>query len=120
MEIELKRIKRSKLYTEGILRINGTLVTNTIEHSAHLFPTGTYPLNRSSYYAYFGVGNSWRDSLIQHRIIIGDAVIPGVVARSRYYKERIWWRIKKCKTPITLTILDEGCLEVEPICHWLR
>lgn len=120
MEIELNRTQSNHLYTEGVLFINGIKYAHTEEHTYTMPQPGVYDITRSNLREYFGIGNSWRDALSQNRIILGDPVIPGVVIHSRHFLDRLHWRIKKCKRPVTLTITDSRCQEVPPISHWLK
>lgn len=120
MEIELNRTKSNHLYTEGVLFINGIKYTHTEEHSFTMPSPGVYTITRANLHQFFGVGHSWRDALTQNRIILGEPVIPGVVLHSRRFLDRLHWRVKKCKTPVTLIISDQGCQQVEPIGHWVK
>lgn len=120
MEIILNRTQSNHLYTEGVLIINGIKYAHTEEHTFTMPSPGVYSITRTNLRQFFCAGNSWRDALTANRIIMGDPVIPGVVIHSRHFLDRLHWRIKKCKTLITLTITDSGCKEVPPISHWLK
>jgi len=144
MRIDLYRKTSNRLYTSGELFVNRKRFTHAIEHTLTMLPIGEYqvklkkvgkshrilsltPTNLAyrhptllKAHPSITKGNSWRDALNQHSIIIGEPLIPGCVQESPKYYELLFERIEKCRTPITLAIHDFDCREDQPISHWLE
>lgn len=140
MQIIIKRLKSSRLYTEGQLFINDKRNTLTIESTELMLPAGQYILqlvNKSARKRELticqsdgtktgwniGTNDSWIGSKKDHTICIGQYLIPGALYHAAPIFERIIKRLEKCKDrkePILLFINDDDCTHVPPIGHWLE
>ena len=130
MEIIINRLTSNLLYTEGSMIVNGMNFTSTLEDTPSMLPAGIYDVTlqkqaKGPRQICFGDksrlthGNVWKDARPDGSIVIGEPLIPGCVVRSRAAYDRLFERIEKCKTPITLTICDGQCRQNQPISHWL-
>ena len=135
MNITINRQKKNRLYTQGILMINGKAITTTIEATQTMLSSGTYQVRLRKKQASrrligiintswsIGIGHSWLNSHQGHLITIGDFLIPGALYRATPVYERLFDRIEKCEhrhESITLTIREDRCTSCHPISHWLK
>lgn len=148
MQIEIQRLTTNRLYTEGHIIVNGANFSHTIEHTFNMLPIGRYkivlkklscshraiviiPQHASvtpDFVSIIEQGNSWitaqnitlKQSLTMSPIIIGTPLTPGVVKCSTEAYNRLFERLKKCKTEITLTIRDNLCKPNSPSSHWVK
>jgi len=146
MQIEIKRLLANNLYTEGWLFVNGKkYIPYTLEHTFTMLPIGTYHIgfhkmkDKGRVIGIFKktnhsgrpighpvgtieTGNSYLSLSNGKNIIIGERIIPGAAKNGRTYYTRLFDRIENnLKTPagVTLVISDKGCLETDPLDHWL-
>lgn len=148
MQIEIHRLTSNPLYTEGHITVNGADFCHAIEHTPLMLPTGKYkvelkkissshrviaiiPLSSADcdrHQSLIESGDSWitarniahSQSLTMSPIIIGTPLIPGVIKQSANIYNRLFERLKKCKTVVTLTIHDNHCKPNSPISHWVK
>lgn len=148
MQIEIHRLTSNPLYTEGHITVNGADFCHTIEHTPIILQTGKYkvvlkkissshrgiviiPLSSDDCVRHLSVlesGNSWitarnnafRQSLTMSPILIGTPLIPGAIKQSVSIYYRLFERLKKCKTDVTLTIHDNHCKPNTPSAHWVK
>lgn len=147
MQIEIHRTKTNRLYTEGHIIVNGADFCHTIEHTPSMLPTGKYKVvlkKISSSHRAIAIipqshkedvhlstieqGASWitankialKQSLTMSPILIGTPLIPGVIKQSANSYNRLFERLKKCKTEVTLTIRDNRCKPNSPNPHWVK
>ena len=148
MQIEIHRLTSNHLYTEVQVTVNGVNFSHTIEHTFNMLPIGRYkielkklscshrviaiiPLHTSvtpDLVSIIEQGNSWiteqnislKQRLTMSPILIGTPLIPGVIRQSANSYNRLFERLKKCKTEVTLTIRDNGCQPNVPSSHWLK
>lgn len=148
MQIEIHRLTSNPLYTEGHITVNGADFSNSIEHTPVMLPIGRYKIElkklscshrviaiipqhasmTSDFVSIIGQGNSWKTAqnialkqlLTMSPIIIGTPLTPGVVKCSSEAYNRLFERLKKCRTEVTLTILDNLCKPNTPNSHWVK
>ena len=147
MQIEIHRLASNHLYTEGLITVNGANFSHPIEHTFNMLPIGRYkielkklncshrviaiiPLSADCdrHQSVIESGDSWitarniahSQSLTMSPIIIGTPLIPGVIKQSANIYNRLFERLKKCKTVVTLTIHDNHCKPNSPISHWVK
>lgn len=147
MQIEIHRTQTNRLYTEGHIIVNGANFSHTIEHTSTMLPTGKYKVvlkkissshraiaiipqsnKEDAHLSTIEQGASWitankialKQSLTTSPILIGSPLIPGVIKHSANSYNRLFERLKKCKTEVTLTIRDTQCKPNAPSSHWVK
>lgn len=148
MQIEIHRLTSNPLYTEGHITVNGADFCHSIEHTPIMLPKGRYKIElkklssshrviaiiphhasmTSDFVSIIEQGNSWitaqkialKQSLTMSPIIIGTPLTPGVVKCSSEAYNRLFERLKKCRTEVTLTIRDNLCKPNSPSSHWVK
>ena len=148
MQIEIHRLASNHLYTEGLITVNGANFSHTIEHTFNMLPIGRYKIELKKlncshrviaiipqhasitpdFVSIIEQGNSWitaqnitlKQRLTMSPILIGSPLIPGVIKHSANSYNRLFERLKKCKTEVTLTIRDTQCKPNVPSSHWLK
>lgn len=139
MEITIYRKRKNRLYTEGVLLINGGRQTYTVEATDVMLPHGDYIVRivkksaRKQYISILqtngiptewkvGICHSYIGSKRDKTIAIGTPLIPGAIYKATKDYERIVDRLMKCmdrNEPIQLTISETNCTTNQPISHWL-
>ena len=140
MIIEIKRLRKNRLYTESELHINDRKTTYAVESSADMLPVGIYTLQivklsaRKQKLCVFGDGfinlewtigiaHSWIGSKKNKVIAIGEPFYPGAVNKASAEFERLIDRITKCmerNEHIQFIISEDRCQPTEPIKYWLE
>ncbi len=107
MDIVLKRTKRSRFAVDGFITINGQRICDTTENVKNCLACATYRISLRQ--MPFRVGNGVH-TLKKGHILVGEALVPGVVIHSLQHYDRLYERIKKASqrgTEILLTILQD-------------
>lgn len=148
MQIEIHRLTSNHLYTEGHIIVNGANFSHTIEHTFNMLPIGRYKIELKKlscshrviaiiphhasltpdFVSTIEQGNSWitaqnialKQLLTMSPIIIGTPLTPGVVRCSSEAYNRLFERLKKCRTEVTLIIRDNLCKPNLPNSHWVK
>ena len=140
MIIEIRRLRKNRLYTESELHINDRKTTYAVESTADMLPVGIYSLQivkqsaRKQKLCIFGdnhinldwtigVSLSWIGSKKNKVIAIGEPFFPGAVNKASAEFERIIDRITKGlerNEHIQFVISEDRCQPNEPIKYWLE
>lgn len=105
MDIILTRTKRSRYAVDGFITINGQCICETAENVKNCLECGTYRISLRQ--MPFRAGNGVH-TLKKGHILVGEALVPGVVIHSQPHYDRLYERIKKASqrgTEILLTII---------------
>ena len=142
MRLLIRRTNITRLYTEGILLINGRMTSLTVEDTLSMLSQGEYAIRLSKGASRRRViaivarsevkiqirqapclraGGSYLTCRCHKCIGIGWPLIPGALKQGRELYDRLFDRIEKAearKEPITLGITEEGASTSAPIAHW--
>lgn len=92
MEIELIRTNKKDWGVDGMLRINGEKVCDTVEHPTKHKPTGKYDVTLKSNPFKRGDGPMLS---VNGEIIVGENACPGMVIHSADAYAKLYDRLKK-------------------------
>lgn len=92
MKIELVRTERKHWGWDGILRINGQKVCDTVEHPTLHLPEGQYRIGSRNHPFRRGDGPMLS---VKGEIIVGKRACPGMVIHSAPAYGRLYDRLKK-------------------------
>lgn len=140
MQIELRRLKANRLYTEGVILVNDKInIPYAVEHTSTKLPIGDYMIKLlkgkdrrreivilnadHKKVATFIPSHSWISAKGNNAIVIGEQLIPGAVQKGRDHYDRLFDRIEKCKDrgeAITLRITNDDCQKSYPIDYWFN
>lgn len=148
MTLEQLRQETNDYFTSSIIKCNGDRVVNyALEHTASMLPTGIYkmtlvmdakirkrhlaivpsdyePTDSNPYImATYISGNSYRDTLNNPNVVLGERNIKGAVVLSRKVFGRLFERVEKCVArgeSIILFITDHMMKHTEVPPHWLE
>lgn len=142
MRLLIRRTNITRLYTEGILLINGRMTSLTVEDTLSMLSQGDYDIRLSKGASrrrviaivahdeakiqlrqahHLRAGGSYLTSRRYKCISIGQPLIPGALKQGRELYDRLFDRIEKAearKEPITLGITEEDSITSAPIAHW--
>ena len=131
MRLLIRRTNITRLYTEGILLINGRMTSLTVEDTLSMLSQGEYAIRLSKGASrrrviaivahHLRAGGSYLTSRRYKCISIGQPLIPGALKKGTEVYDRLFDRIEKAearKEPITLNITEEGASTSAPIAHW--
>lgn len=142
MDIKINRTITTRLYTQGVLFINGSKRTQTIEDTLTMLEPGIYrvslskakshrreitiiPDNKSSIMVQkahrFEPNGSYISSRKHLSVCLGECLIPGSLKKGMEVYNRLFDRLEKAearKEPIILLIIDSNIELQEPISFW--
>lgn len=140
MEVTIKRLQFTNLYTLGVLYVNGNKKAYTVESSNNMLEEGDYQIqlrngNRRRQIAvlakqasnmpvanmlcHFEAGGSWITAKKNMSICLGNKLIAGALKEGTILFERLFDCIEKVKGQIKLSIISDGITYGTPIKHWL-
>ena len=106
MQIVIKRVSHKPWGIDGVLRINGRRVCDTVEHPWRRKPVGTYEIDLGTHPFRHGDGAM---KSVNGEIIVGDMALPGLVIHSAEKYSKLYQRLKKAwqrGTEVKLIIRD--------------
>ena len=92
MEIEIIRTKKKEWGVDGMLRIRGEKVCDTVEHPTKYLPEGRYELRCGRHPFRRGDGPMLS---LKGEIIVGENACPGLVIHSAYTYHKLCERLRK-------------------------